>query len=130
MASKTSVPEQLKKALAKKERGASLAKIFDFFVEACGGERDFALLMKQEYHSAKAGSFIRQRIFQMLLQTGKFANERQGPEDDLGLLTEEDLALHAADLVQQLPQEQHEKTTIQADQESDLAAASDDAEAD
>lgn len=98
-----SVRAGLKKAVRGELRDPQVAELVAHFFTAAGGTKAVALLLYQEFTAARPGSITRQRILDMILRGVRFANEKQGVRDDLGLLAEEDLARELEDVIGGLP---------------------------
>lgn len=65
------------------------------FAQLVGGARALAKMLLHEFHSAKEGSMTRAKILDMVLWIMKTAADKEGPVKDTDLLTEEDLAKEA-----------------------------------
>lgn len=72
-------------------REPDLAKMFAHFFDICGGERSVATLLYGEFTNAKEGSMTRQRLLDMIVRGLARLASKQTEDDDLGVLSEEDL---------------------------------------
>jgi hypothetical protein len=89
-------PDHVKKAIVEqairgKVQSPDLAKLVNHFFEVCGGERAFAVMLYGEFAAAEEGSGTRQRILDMVIRALAKTSEANQGEEEMGLLTEEQL---------------------------------------
>ena len=87
------------KAIKNEVAEPQLAEVVGHFFQVAGGARKVAEMLYTEYNAAKQGSLIRQRILESVLRTTKYVNDKTGPVEDTGLMSEEDLERAAAALL-------------------------------
>lgn len=95
------MPTTLEKALKCEYVSADLGKVFDYFVQACGGEYAYAMLLKQNFDAAEDGSLAKAKIFELVMRLGKI-NEHQEKNEDLGIMSEDDLSKLLSHLVNRI----------------------------
>lgn len=105
MPKKQNVPESVKEAIRGRLKDPQLAEVAAHFFAQVGGPRQVAKMLVGEFQTAKQGSVVRQRILDMILRVTRFANEKNAPRDDLGMLSEEDLAREFKAAMADLPEE-------------------------
>lgn len=114
------IPESVQKALKEGLREPQLAEISAYFFQAAGGTRAVAKMLWDEFNASAPGSLMRQRILDLVLKATKFANEKSGVVDDLGMLSQEDLERELQGLAWEVGQqgkkdEPQKETTPKAD---------------
>ncbi len=98
----TPMKKALVEAASKGEGIETLAGVVEKFIRLSGGANGIAKMLHTEYHAAKEGSLLRQRVLDMILKTWKYVDESQGQLDDLGSLDDEDLERILKDRLQGL----------------------------
>jgi len=117
------VPDRVRRAIAGDDRDPQLAELVNWFFKVAGGPRQVARLMYEEYAAARPGSLIRQRLLETILRALRVVNEKEAPAAELGLLTEEDLAAEAAELLERPDEEEETAGPAAAAAGGDAAAA-------
>ena len=79
-------------------REPRLSEVAAHFFELAGGPRAVAKMLFDAYMSPSCSPMMRHRILQVALFTVKWANQRTGPREDLGLVDTSDLEREAAEL--------------------------------
>jgi hypothetical protein len=102
---KQNVPPAVKEAIRGRLKDPQLAEVAAHFFAQAGGPREVAKMLFLEFTKAKEGSVVRQRILDMILRVTRFANEKNAPRDDMGMLSEEDLASEFELAMAELPKE-------------------------
>lgn len=69
----------------------ALAEAIEHFIGFAGGTQAFAKMLWDEWLTQKPGSIARQRILELITRTWRMSEIRAGGNEDLGLLSEEDL---------------------------------------
>lgn len=78
---------------------AQITAVMEKFVERVGGLDKFVELLHNEWQGAGTGGLIRQRIMASILDGFKFAERQNPPQDDLSLVTDEDIDAELASLM-------------------------------
>lgn len=99
------VPPAVKQAISGRLKDPQLAEVAAHFFAQAGGPRQVAKMLYHEFRKAKQGSVVRQRILDMILRVTRFANEKNGPRDDMGMLSEGDLEREFKAAMAELPEE-------------------------
>jgi hypothetical protein len=99
------VPASVKEAIRGRLKDPQLSEVAAHFFAQAGGPRQVAKMLFDEFIAAKQGSVVRQRILDMILRVTRFANEKNAPRDDLGMLSEDDLAREFQTAMAGLPEE-------------------------
>jgi hypothetical protein len=102
---KQNVPPAVKEAIRGRLKDPQLAEVAAHFFAHAGGPRQVAKMLFQEFNRAKEGSVVRQRILDMILRVTRFANEKNAPRDDTGMLSDQDLAREFEAAMAELPEE-------------------------
>lgn len=76
-----------------------VAEIVAHFTVLQGGPRGIAKLLHDAYWDGRSTPATRQRILDMVLYAMRFANQQQGPPQDMGLASDEDLEREAQALI-------------------------------
>jgi hypothetical protein len=86
------VLEILEKSVKGRIREPNLSELAQHFFDLAGGERQVAKMLLDEYNRVDCTSSVRSKIIQFMLQHLRWINERSGTIDQLGVLTDDDLA--------------------------------------
>lgn len=110
------IQQALKRQAIKGEiRQPDLAKLVAHFFKNAGGEGAVAKMLYDEFVAAPPGGIARQRIMDMILRGLKWANESEAPQDDLGILTEDDLERELDQLIEEAAPDEPDTTQHGAD---------------
>jgi hypothetical protein len=83
--------ETFDEAMEAVAKSASNEQIIAHFLDMCGGARAFAKMMHTQYMDPMCTPMVKSRVLEMLLRSLKFAEGKRRTDDDLGLLSDEDL---------------------------------------
>lgn len=83
--------EQLRKIVENPPPRPSSAAFLDHWFALRGGPAQFALDLCREYDAAEPGTQVRQRIIELVMRTMNLTDKKDGANDDMGLLTDDDL---------------------------------------
>jgi hypothetical protein len=90
------LPAEARKALEASGSLPHIGELVSHFTAAAGGMKKLAHMMLVEYHAARPGSIIRQRILDSILRCTQAANAQLGGAAfELDLLSDEDLEQEA-----------------------------------
>lgn len=105
------IPVSVQKALTGEGvRIPQVAELVSHFLAAAGGPKFLARMLLEEYHRAKSGSIIRQRILDSVLRLLTFANQTMLTVDEIDLLSNDDLQAELATLMEEIPDGEAEET--------------------
>jgi hypothetical protein len=105
MPKRQNVPASVKEAIRGRLKDPQLAEVAAHFFAHAGGPRQVSKMLFDEFVAAKQGSVVRQRILDMILRVTRFANEKNAPRDDLGMLTEDDLQREFEAAMAEIPED-------------------------
>jgi hypothetical protein len=102
---KKKAPEGLKRAIYEAAAtGADalphLSELAEHFIRLSGGPAAVATMLLKEWESAPAGGLVRTRILDLISRVWKAGSEGQINRDDLGVLSDADLAREARHLLE------------------------------
>ena len=72
-------------------RNPDLKQIVNSMFHQIGGEDEFAKILVEELQGSKPNGMVRARILDIMLQMMKQVDAKEGPRQDLGLVSEDDI---------------------------------------